>query len=140
MLNGLKNFLQIINDNWATIVMIATLVYAIYRKADATIKEWRAKSEAEKEAEIQRQIAAAKKVLGEEILKFVSKAEIEWQSDTCKLGPIRRADVIEKIYAKYPVLLYAASQEEMLKYIDKCIEDALKVVRETIRKETEINN
>lgn len=138
MINGLKNFLQIINDNWATIVAIVTLAYGIYTKARKAIAAWEAKTEAEKQAEIDLQIANAKKVLGEEVLKYVSKAEIEWQSDTCKLGPIRRADVIEKIYAKYPVLLYAASQEEILAFIDDCINEALKVVRETIRKETGI--
>ncbi len=133
-MNGIKNFLQIINDNWATIVAIAGLAYAIYRKANATIKNWKSKNEAEKEAEIAKQIAAAKKILGEQILKLVSKAELEWQSDTCKLGPIRRAEVIEKIYAQYPILLNAADQDEMLTFIDELIDKALVVVRETIRK------
>lgn len=136
MINGIKNFLQLINDNWATLIAVAGLAYAIYRKADETIKSWKAKNEAEKEDEIQKQIVAAKKIIGEQILKLVSKAEIEWQSDTCKLGPIRRAEVIEKIYAQYPILLYAASQEEMLAFIDKEIDEALVIVRETIRKET----
>ena len=135
-MNGIKNFLQLINDNWTTIVAIGGLAYAIYRKANTTINDWKDKNEAEKEAEIQKQITAAKKIIGEQILKLVSKAEIEWQSDTCKLGPVRRAEVIEKIYAQYPILLYAASQEELISFIDTEIDKALVVVRETIRKET----
>lgn len=139
MINGLKNFLQLINDNWATIIAVVTLVYGIYTKAQKSYADWRAKSEAEKQAEIEMQIEAAKKVIGEQILKLVSKAELEWQSDEFKLGPIRRAEVIEKIYAQYPILLYAASQEEMIKFIDTQIDKALVVVRETIRKETGAN-
>ncbi len=134
-MNGIKNFLQLIVDNWATIVAIATLVYGIYVRTKKAIVDWNAKSEAEKQAEIDLQIANAKKVLGEQILKLVSKAELEWQSDTCKLGKVRRAEVIEKIYAQYPILLYAADQQEMIDYIDSLIDKALVVVRETIRKE-----
>lgn len=136
MMNGIKNFLQLINDNWATIVAIVTLGYGIYVRARKAIATWKAKSEAEKQAEIDLQIANAKKVIGEQILKLVSKAELEWQSDTCKLGKIRRAEVIEKIYAQYPILLYAADQQEMIAYIDVLIDKALEIVRETIRKET----
>ena len=139
MISGLKNFLQLINDNWATIVAVVTLCYGIYYKASKALADWNAKSEADKQAEIQKQIDNAKLILGEQILKLVSKAELDWQSDSCKLGPIRRAEVIEKIYAQYPVLLYAADQQEVIAYIDMLIDKALVVVRETIRKEAGIN-
>ncbi len=136
MLKGIENFLQLINNNWPTIVAIAGLFFALYRKVTNTVSVWKLKSDIEKQAEIEKQIAAAKLILGEQILKLVSKAELEWQSDTCKLGPVRRAEVIEKIYAQYPILLYAASQKEVIAYIDKLIDEALITVRETIRKET----
>ncbi len=139
-MNGIKNFLELVNDNWATIVACVALAYTIFSKARSTWEDWHFMSEEEKAEEIKAQIEAAKKIIGEQILKLVSKAEIEWQSDTCKLGPVRRAEVIEKIYAQYPVLLYAADQDEILAYIDKLIDQALVIVRETIRKETGVKD
>lgn len=136
MMDGIKNFLQLINDNWATFIAIVGLMIAIYRKVNSAVTKWKLMNDIEKQEVINQQIDAAKLVIGEQILKLVSKAEIEWQSDTCKLGPVRRAEVIEKIYAQYPILLYAADQKEVIAYIDKLIDEALKVVRETIRKET----
>lgn len=135
-MNGIKNFLQLINDNWATIMAIVVLAYGIFSKARDAYNAWIDKTEDEKKAEIDKQIDAAKKVMGEYILGLCSKAEVEWQSNTCKLGPVRRAEVIEKIYAQYPILLYAADQKEVLDYIDNLIDQALVIVRETVRKET----
>ena len=60
-LNGVKNFLQAINDNWTTIVVIAGMVVAIIKK----VKSWMAKSDEEK-------IAIAKEQITNTILKLIT--------------------------------------------------------------------
>lgn len=140
-MNSIKNMLQFINDNWATIVTIAVLAYGIYIKAKKAIADWKAKSEAEKEAAIKdaeaKAIAAARAALENYILALVAKAEVEWNDKGSKLGEIKRAEVIAQIYAKYPVLENVADQAELLSYIDNLINKALVTVRETIRKDME---
>lgn len=118
-LNGVKNFLQMINDNWTTILVIAGLVVTIVKK----IKDWAAKSEEEK-------IAIAKEQISNTILKMITDAEnnTEW----VKAGQIKRAEVIDVIYTKYPILSKVKKQEELIAFIDKAINDALVTLREVI--------
>lgn len=118
-LNGIKNFLQMINDNWTTILVIAGLVVAIVKK----IKDWMAKSEEEK-------IAIAKEQISNTILKMITDAEnnTEW----VKAGQIKRAEVIDVIYTKYPILAKVKKQEELIAFIDKAINDALVTLREVV--------
>lgn len=118
-LNGVKNFLQMINDNWTTILVIAGLVVAIVKK----IKNWAAKSEEEK-------IAIAKEQISNTILKMITDAEnnTEW----VKAGQIKRAEVIDVIYTKYPILSKVKKQEELIAFVDKAINDALVTLREVV--------
>lgn len=135
-MDGLKNFLQLISDNWTTIVAIAGLAYAIYLKAKKTYTDWIAKTEEEKQAELDKQIEIAKKLLGEIILSLVARAEISYKEEGTGLGQIKRAEVIETIFDMLPVLSYVTDQEELLAYIDELIDKALVIVREKIRAET----
>lgn len=135
-MEGIKHFLEQINQNWPTIVAIAGLCYAIYLKAKKTYVDWITKTEEEKQAELEKQIEAAKKILGELILSLVSRAEVEWKDEGSQLGQIKRSQVIEQIFDMLPVLSYVTDQEELLAYIDKLIDDALVIVREKIRVET----
>lgn len=136
-MEGIKNFLQLINDNWTTITTTLILLFAIYTKAKNFYLDWKAKTEEEKQKAIEeaKQIAIinAKNALADFILILVSKAEIEWQAEEGKLGKVKRAQVIAEIYAKYPVLEEVEDKEELLEYIDKLIADALKTVRKEIR-------
>lgn len=136
-MEGIKNFLQLINDNWPTITTILILLFAIYTKAKNFYLDWKAKTEEEKQKAIEeaKQIAIinAKNALADFILVLVSKAEIEWQAEEGKLGKVKRAQVIAEIYAKYPVLEEVADKEALLEYIDTLIAEALKTVRKEIR-------
>ena len=136
-MEGIKNFLQLINDNWPTITTILILLFAIYTKAKNFYLDWKAKTEEEKQKAIEeaKQIAIinAKNALADFILVLVSKAEIEWQAEDGKLGKVKRAQVIAEIYAKYPVLEEVKDKEALLEYIDTLIADALKTVRKEIR-------
>ena len=122
-LNGIKNFLMMINNNWPTIIVIIGLCIMIYRK----IKDFVYLSEDEK-------IRAAKEQLSSIVLSLVSSAEIQYK-DYQKAGEIKRSQVIDEIFKKYPVLGKVTDQEELLQYIDNLIDEALKTVREIVRTE-----
>ena len=133
-MDGIINLLDFINAQWPTISACIILIFALYTKAKNLYIKWQEKTEADKQAEIELQIANAKAVLKDVILGFVSKAEIDWNYDsTEKLGVIKRSSVIDEIYNKYPILLQVADKEELLAEIDKLIDEALITVREKIR-------
>ena len=113
MLNGIKNFLQIINDNWVTICVIISLAISAFQK----IKGFIQKSDAEK-------IAIAKKQIRETMLKMVSDAEADYD-EWNKSGKIKRSQVIKEIYEMYPVLAKAVDQEELTAWIDAEIDASL---------------
>lgn len=119
-LNGVKNFLQMINDNWTTILVIAGLVVAIVKK----IKDLAEKSDDEK-------IAIAKEQITNTVLKLITNAEIEYESWN-KAGSIKRAEVIDMIYTKYPILSKVANQAALIAFIDNAIDNALKTLREVV--------
>lgn len=113
MLNGIKNFLQIINDNWVTICVIISLAISAFQK----IKGFIQKSDAEK-------IAIAKKQIRETMLKMVSDAEADYD-EWNKSGKIKRSQVIKKIYEMYPILAKAVNQDELTAWIDAEIDASL---------------
>lgn len=119
-LTGIQNFLQIINDNWTTIIVIIGLVIAIIKKA----KDYFSKSDEEK-------IEIAKKQIQETILKMISDAEVDYE-EWNKAGSIKRSQVINEIFEKYPVLSKVTDQEQIIEWIDKTIDESLKTLREIV--------
>ena len=117
-LYAIQNFLQLVNDNWTVIIVIVALLISIGKKA----KEFFSKSDDEK-------IAIAKKQVQETMLKLITDAEIDWQ-DYKKSGSVKRAQVIEEIFEKYPVLSKVTDQEALIAWIDETIDEALKTMRE----------
>lgn len=138
-MKGLQNLLHLINEHWTEIIGVIVVAYSIYLKATKSYAEWKAKTEVEKEKAMkeaqEKAIAVARQALGEQILKMVAKAEVDWQDAGSKLGPVKRSQVIAEIYKQYPILETVSDQQELLAYIDRLIDDALNTVRETVRKE-----
>lgn len=136
-MKSIIDLLKWIQDNWASIITIVVLVIGIYTRAKKFIVDWKAKTKEEKEAlekeAFDKAVETAKKALADYILILVSKAEIDWKSEDGKLGQTKRAQVIEEIYKKYPILEQVADKQELLNYIDELINNALKVVREELR-------
>lgn len=126
MLDGVKNFLQFINDNWTSIIIIISLIIAVVQKT----KSYLSKSNDEK-------IASAKSQIKEVILKLISDAEVDYE-DWNKAGSIKRAQVIQKIFTDYPVLSKVANQEELIKWIDTMIDESLKELRKIVAQNQEI--
>ena len=118
VLNGIKNFLQFINDNWTIIIVIIGLMIAVYKK----IKNYVSKSNEEK-------IEIAKKQIQETMLKLVTDAEIDY-NEFIKAGAVKRAQVIDEIFAMYPILEKVTNQEELISWIDKIIDESLKTMRD----------
>ena len=135
-MNGLINFLKLVEENWATIVAVATLLFALYLKAKSTLDAWRRMTDEEKKQETEAQIKKAKQAIANYILSLVASAEVDWEGHG--LGPIKRAQVIERIYKEYPILLEVIVQQELMRFIDEHIDLALEIVREKLRKEVEV--
>lgn len=121
ILNGIKNFLSFINDNWTTILVIIGLVLALWKKIESYSK-----------LSTDKKIEIAKKQISENILKLITQAEkdyAEWE----KAGSIKRSEVISEIYKEYPILAKVVNQEELVKWIDEQIDNALPTLRDIIK-------
>lgn len=118
ILNGVKNFLQFINDNWMLIAAIITLIISISNKA----KDYFAKSNKEK-------IEIAKQQIKETMLRLVTSAEKDYNA-WISAGAIKRAQVIEEVFLMYPILSKVTNQEELITWIDNTIDEALETMRE----------
>ena len=124
ILNGIKNFLSLINDNWTTILVIVGLALALWKKIESYSK-----------LSTDKKIEIAKKQISENILKLITQAEkdyAEWE----KAGSIKRSEVISEIYKEYPILAKVVNQDELVKWIDEQIDNALPTLRE-INKQNE---
>ena len=121
ILNGIKNFLSLLNDNWTTILVIVGLALALWKKIESYSK-----------LSTDKKIEIAKKQISENILKLITQAEkdyAEWE----KAGSIKRSEVISEIYKEYPILAKVVNQEELVKWIDEQIDNALPTLREIIK-------
>ena len=120
MLTGIQNFLQFINDNWTAILIIIALGFSIALK----IKNLFTKGK-------NGQIEIAKAQIKQIILKLITDAEIDY-NDWAKSGSIKRAQVIQKIYADYPILAKVTDQETLIAWIDAEINNSLKELRKIV--------
>lgn len=121
ILNGIKNFLELLNNNWTTIVIIVGLTMSICKRVDA----YMAKSDNAK-------IELAKSLISETMLKYVTKAEDDYK-EWAKAGAAKRAQVIDEILAAYPVLKVSIDRDEIIAWIDVTIDEALKTMREMLK-------
>ena len=128
ILNGIKNFLSLINNNWTTILVIIGLALALLKKIESYSK-----------LSTDKKIEIAKKQISENILKLITQAEkdyAEWE----KAGSIKRSEVISEIYKEYPILAKVVNQEELVKWIDEQIDNALPTLREIIKQNESTTN
>lgn len=123
ILQGIKNFLMFVNDNWTMIAVIIALVIAIAKKA----KDFFSKSDEEK-------IAIAKQQIKETVLKLITEAEVDYY-EWVQAGAIKRSQVINQIFEMYPILSKVTNQEELIAWIDKVIDESLEVMREIFEKQ-----
>ena len=120
VLDGIKNFLTFINNNWTTITVIISLLIALYKKVMAYLQQSQ-----EKKIEI------AKAQLSQTILKFITDAEVDYENWN-KAGSVKRSQVIQRIYTEYPILSKVVDQEALIIWIDDLINNALKELRKIV--------
>lgn len=120
ILNGIKNFLALVNENWTTIAVIIGLIIAITKKAINYFN----KSDDEK-------MVIAKKHIQETMLKMIGDAEKDYE-EWNKAGSLKRAQVIKQIFAEYPVLSKITDQDEVIAWIDSVIDDSLVELRKIV--------
>jgi hypothetical protein len=120
VLIGLKNFLELINQNWTLITVIIGLGILVFKR----IKSYLSLSEQEK-------IDLALKQIRVTALKMVTDAECVYE-DWKKAGAIKRSEVINEIFEKYPILNKVTDQETLIKTLDDIIDDALVEMRKII--------
>lgn len=125
VLTGIHNFLNFINENWTMIVSIITIAIVIVKKAMAyfTLSE-------------EEQIAIAKSQINQIMLRLVTEAECDYHQWT-KAGSIKRAQVIDEVFAMYPILSQVTNQEEVISWIDSAIDEALKEMRKVFEENLE---
>lgn len=117
VLDGIYNFLCFVNDNWTMIAAIFVLIVAIGKKA----QDFFSKSQEE-------QVEIAKVQIKEVMLRLVTEAECDYY-EWIKSGEIKRAQVIDEVFAMYPVLSKVTNQAEVIAWIDDAIDEALKTMR-----------
>ena len=120
MLDGIQNTLRFLNNNWSSIIIIIGLAVALWEK----IKDYLKKSKEER-------VEAAKAQIKESMLKWITDAEVDYEAWT-KAGDIKRSQVIQKIFAEYPVLAKVTDQETIIKFIDETINESLKSLRKIV--------
>lgn len=118
--DGIKNFLEFVNDNWTAIAVIIGLVLTISGKA----MDYFSRSRDEKIEIIQKQIQAT-------MLKLVTDAEENYDAWN-QAGSIKRAQVIETIFSKYPILSKVSDPQALIAWIDQTIDDALVILRKVV--------
>lgn len=124
VLTGIRNFLDLINQNWTLITVIIGLGILVYKK----IKNYLSLSDQEK-------IDLALKQIRITALKMVTDAEDEY-ANLVKAGEIKRAEVIDVIFEKYPILNKITDQETLINTLDDIIDEALITMRKVIEENT----
>ena len=125
ILNGIYNFLNFLNNNWTMICAIVVLALAITKKA----KEFFSKSQNE-------QLAIAKAQIKEVMLRLVTEAESDYYT-WISAGAVKRSQVIDEIFAMYPILSKVSNQEEIIAWLDDTIDEALKTMRKIFEENKE---
>lgn len=124
ILVGLKNFLDLINQNWTLITVIIGLGILVFKK----LKSYLSLSEQEKIDLTLSQIRIT-------ALKMVTEAEEEY-NNWIKAGTIKRAEVIDVIFEKYPILNKVTDRDSLIKTLDDIIDEALVEMRKVIEENT----
>lgn len=125
ILDGIKNFLMFVNEHWTEIIVVAGLGLAVGKKVVSYLK----KSDEEK-------IQIAMGQIRETMLKLVTNAEVDY-NDWIKAGAVKRSEVIDIIFQKYPILNRITDQNKLIEEIDNLIDEALKEMRDIISQNAE---
>lgn len=123
-MTGTKLVFHFLLDNWLDILIGLLIISIIIEDIRAIIKRMDTK----------KIVKTLEKISGS-IASYVYDAEMKWaKKHIVKAGAVKRAEVISKIYEKYPELSEYVNQELIINSIDEFIDDALKRI-ENMRKD-----
>lgn len=122
ILNGIYNFLSFIYTHWTMICAIIALATAIYHKVVAFMS----KSKEER-------LNIAKAQIRVVMLRLVTEAENDYAS-WIAAGAVKRSQVIDQVFAMYPILSKISNQDEIIAWLDDVIDEALDSMREIFEK------
>ena len=118
-MEGIKNLLLFINNNWALITTCFGLIILIKAKYE----KWNAMTEEEK-------VNAALLAVKAELLQVMSDSELYWDNFK-KTGEIKKSKVYTYVYENFPILKNYLDQEKIIAAIDNMI-DELKPIMDKI--------
>ena len=121
-MESIKSTLTFLYDNWTMILICLGLIVGIAKKTVSYLSA----SKAER-------IEIAKKQVEQAILRMITDAEKDYQSWQ-SAGAIKRSQVIEEIFAEYPILTKVVDQQALITWIDEQIDNALVELRKIIEK------
>ena len=119
-MEGIKNFLQIINENWVNILVCIGVVIGLVEKTKAYFHKTK-----------EERYEAAKQQIKQIILSKITTAEVEF-AEWKKSGEIKRSQVIEEIYTQYPILEKIINQDEVIAWLDSEINNSLTSLKKVI--------
>lgn len=125
-MTGIIKFLNLIYENWTLIIVICGLVARIF----IYFKDFSKKSKEE-------QIKAVKEQIKNGMLSMVAEAEKNYENWN-KAGTIKRSEVIEKIYAQYPILTLVVKQDELTAWLDNEIDNAIDTLEQVIARQENV--
>ena len=131
-MESLKNLLQWVYDNFALIICCCGLAVGIYEKA----KKYISANAEDRKKQFEEAVKITKAKIKENMLLMVNESEEKYK-EWVKAGSLKRAEVIAKIYDDYPILSQVADQDELIKYIDTTIDEALVTLREILKNNKE---
>lgn len=120
ILDGVRNFLEILNAHWTTILVVLGLIITLVKKT----LQYFSKTDEER-------IAIAKEQIAQKMLKLIGDAEEDYENWK-KAGELKRSQVIGEIFDTYPILSKVTDQKELVKWIDNTIDDSLKTLRKIV--------
>lgn len=124
-MKSFQSFLQFVNENYVSILICLGLIIGIVRK---TINYFSKTNE--------EQLEIAKEQIEQIILRMITSAEIDFK-DWDSAGSIKRSQVIEEIFNRYPILSKVTNQQEIIDFIDNQIDESLKTLRSIIKQNEE---
>jgi hypothetical protein len=123
-MTALLNLITDINNYWTYLVIVIALVVL----GTQEIKKYKNLSTQEK-------IDAALAVVKKEVLKMMSKAEIDWE-EYKKSGELKKSQVITDIYTQFPILSEYVNQDELIEKIEALIEEEMGKMNQIINEES----
>jgi hypothetical protein len=117
-MNGILNFLTWLSDNWTMVLMCVVIVISLAQRA----KVFFSKSKEE-------QVKIALEQVRLEMLDLVTEAEKTYGSGT---GTLKRSQVIQKVFERYPILSKVTSVDSLTIQLDKMINDSLSDMRKLL--------